>query len=87
MVWWNLFYTKMAGSRSDAAIAGTWAAVMKFGRKGFVQKAKKLLTAASNIRRELSKIPEIQVISNHDSTVVSFTSKNFNCVALNDMMA
>jgi len=77
----------MAGSRSGAVIAGTWAAVMKFGRKGFLNNAKKLLTAASNIRKELVKIPEIQVISTHDSTVVSFTSKHFNCVAFNELMS
>ena len=77
----------MAGSRSGAVIAGTWAALMKFGRKGFLNNAKKLLTAASNIRKELVKIPEIQLISTHDSTVVSFTSKKFNCVAFNDLMS
>jgi sphinganine-1-phosphate aldolase len=49
----------MAGSRSGATIAGTWAAVMKFGKKGFIDKAKKLLTAASSIKKELAKIPEI----------------------------
>ncbi len=77
----------MAGSRSGAVIAGTWAAIMKQGRQGFLDKAKTLLTAAHSIKKELAHIPEIILISKHDSTVVSFTSKHFNCVALNDLMS
>jgi hypothetical protein len=46
-----------------------------------------MLTAAANIKKQLADIPEIQLISRHDSTVVSFTSKHFNFVALNDLMA
>jgi len=77
----------MAGSRSGAVIAGTWAAIMKQGRQGFLDKAKNMITAATNIKKQLADIPEIQLISVHDTTVVSFTSKLFNCVALNDLMA
>jgi sphinganine-1-phosphate aldolase len=76
----------MAGSRSGAVIAGTWAAILKEGSAGFLEQARKLLTAAKNIRTELAKIPEVRVLSNHDTTVVSFTSKHFNCVGLNDLM-
>jgi hypothetical protein len=39
------------------------------------------------MRNELKKVPEIILISDHDTPVVSFTSKVFNCVALNDLMA
>lgn len=36
----------IAGSRSGAVISGTWAALMKMGRPGLLEKAKVLLTAA-----------------------------------------
>lgn len=49
----------IAGSRAGAIISGTWAALMKQGREGFLEKAKTLLTGAKNIREALSKIPEI----------------------------
>jgi sphinganine-1-phosphate aldolase len=52
-----------------------------------LDKAKNMITAATNIKKQLQDIPEIQLISVHDTTVVSFTSKLFNCVALNDLMA
>jgi sphinganine-1-phosphate aldolase len=54
----------IAGSRPGAVIAGTWAALMKQGRQGFIDKAKMILTAAQNIREEIAKIPEIKVYSN-----------------------
>ena len=76
----------IAGSRPGSVIAGTWAALMKQGREGFVQKAKDLLTAAQKIRVEIDKIPEIDVISWDHTTVVSFTSKKVNPIALNDVM-
>jgi hypothetical protein len=59
---------------------------MKHGKSGFLEKAKLLLTAASNIRTSLSLLPGIRLISDHDTTVVSFTSDVANCVALNERM-
>lgn len=76
----------IAGSRPGAIIAGTWAALMKQGREGFVAEAKKILTAAENIRKELEKIPEVKVYSKQSNAVVSFTSDRVNFVAVNDVM-
>jgi len=76
----------LAGSRSGAVISGTWAALMKHGKAGFLDKAKSILTAASAIRKDLSKVPGIDLISDHDTSVVSFTSTKVNCSALNDQM-
>jgi len=76
----------MAGSRSGAVITGTWAALMKQGKQGFIDKAKTLLTAAHNIREAIKKSNGIQLISDHDNTVVSFKSDVGNCVAINDRM-
>lgn len=76
----------MAGSRSGAVITGTWAALMKQGKQGFIDKAKTLLTAAHNIREAIKKSKGIQLISDHDNTVVSFKSDVGNCVAINDRM-
>jgi len=76
----------IAGSRSGAVITGTWAALMKQGREGFLDKTKDLLTAAKKIREEIKKIPGVILISDHDTTVVSFTSDVVNSVAINDLM-
>jgi sphinganine-1-phosphate aldolase len=76
----------LAGSRSGAVITGTWAALMKQGKQGFIDKAKTLLTAAHNIREAIKKSNGIQLISDHDNTVISFKSDVANCVAINDRM-
>jgi sphinganine-1-phosphate aldolase len=77
----------IAGSRSGAVITGTWAALMKMGKSGFQEKAKKLLTSAKAIREEIKRtIPELTLTSEHDTPCASFTSKRVNCVALNDIM-
>ncbi|CDW75009.1 sphingosine-1-phosphate lyase 1 [Stylonychia lemnae] len=75
-----------AGSRSGAVIAGTWAALMKQGRDGFLEKAKNILTAARKMRDEIMEIPDIELCSNDDTCVVSFTSKKYSCIAVADLM-
>ena len=74
----------LAGSRSGSVISGTWAALMKFGKAGFLDKAKSILTAAREIRKDQTNVPGIVLISDHDTSVVSFTSNVVNCSALND---
>lgn len=76
----------IAGSRAGSVIAGTWAALMKQGKEGFVEKAKLLLGAAKRMRENIAKIDGIRVISFDATTVVSFTHTKVNCIALNDIM-
>jgi sphinganine-1-phosphate aldolase len=37
--------TCIAGSRPGSIIAGTWAAMLKFGRNGYKERARKILEA------------------------------------------
>ena len=77
----------LSGSRSGAVITGTWAALLKQGKTGFLDKAKTLLTAARKIREEIKRdVPELSLTSDHDTICVGFTSKVITCVALNDLM-
>lgn len=77
----------IAGSRAGNIIAGTWAAFMKQGRDGFLEKAKTLLSSAKKFKEQIASIPELQLINgDHDTICVSFTSQIVNCVALNDLL-
>jgi sphinganine-1-phosphate aldolase len=53
--WTGGFYVTptLAGSRSGQIIAGTWAAIMKQGRIGFLENARKVLGAAKSIRQDI----------------------------------
>jgi len=57
----------IAGSRSGAVIAGTWASLMSFGREGYKEKARAILEAARNIREGLSECKDLQVINTQDT--------------------
>jgi sphinganine-1-phosphate aldolase len=41
----------MAGSRPGALSAGCWATMIHFGHSGYVEATKKILTAASDIKK------------------------------------
>ena len=41
----------MAGSRPGALSAGCWATMIHFGHSGYVDATKKILTAASDIKK------------------------------------
>lgn len=77
----------ISGSRSGAIISGTWAALLKQGKSGFLDKAKTLLTAARKIRDEIKRsVPELILTSDDDTICVGITSKVINSVALVDLM-
>ena len=77
----------LAGSRSGAVIAGSWAALMKQGKEGFIEKAKIILTAAKKIRVDIANITGARLISNDPTCVVSFQIEHINAAALNEQMA
>eukprot|EP00347_Sterkiella_histriomuscorum_P002328 403368575 len=86
---WNggLYVTPtVAGSRAGSVIAGTWAALMKQGRDGFIEKAKNILGAAQKMREELAKIPDVYVCSTDETCVVSFTCKKVNAITVAEQM-
>ena len=66
--WSGGFYAtpSLAGSRSGAVIAATWASLMKQGKKGFAQKAKELLDAVAYLKKQLSQVKGIKILSRDD---------------------
>lgn len=65
----------MAGSRPGALIAGTWAAMMKMGRQGYVQSCLEIVTSARKISAAISnEIPQLKVMGNPKASVVAFAS-------------
>lgn len=76
----------MAGSRSGAIICGTWAAMIRLGYEGYVEKTKKILDASEKIKKELVNLPGFVLISNQNSHVVAGTSTAINCIALCDII-
>lgn len=77
----------MAGSRSGAIIAGTWAAIMYHGHSGYLDKTKKILEIVNYIYKELQKIGDIEILAKPDTTVISIGSKKINIYLIGELMS
>jgi len=78
--------TCIAGSRSGANIVGTWASMLKHGKKGYEEKARGILEAQKSIKEAFADHPDIRVTSIHTSPIFSFTSATVNAIAIAEQM-
>ena len=81
----------MAGSRPGNIIAGTWAALMKIGQTGYIENAKVILNACSELKKAIkTEVPELIVATRDNSCVVSLIQRSeagsINPIALMDVM-
>jgi sphinganine-1-phosphate aldolase len=52
----------MAGSRSAGITASTWAAMVSLGEEGYLETARRIMTAADTIQAGIAAIPELEII-------------------------
>jgi len=78
-----------AGSRSGGLIAQTWAAMMYFGRRGYVSAAKNILKAAVSLRQDISAIKPLEIIGKDVTMIVAWrsTSSKVDIYVLNDLLS
>lgn len=72
----------IAGSRSGATIAASWAALVFHGRAGYVETTRQIVGAAYTIRDRLRKIKGVQVCGNPLVSVVAIRSSVFDIYKL-----
>lgn len=78
MLWQGGFYgsPSVAGSRPGSVIAGTWAAMTRIGRQGYIKIMRDILTAQKDIiARIKEEVPEVNVATQDVSSVVSIVTK------------
>merc|ERR1719244_2275242 len=76
----------IGGSRAGGIIAACWAAMLFFGKEGYVQTTKEIINTTRKITEALQKIPGIQIVGVPDVSVIAFDSKDFNIYGLSDGM-
>ena len=76
----------MAGSRSGAIIASTWATMMKFGVEGYIESTRKIISTAQKIESGLRNIPGLYVMGKPELSVVAVSSRDFNIYRLGNEM-
>jgi len=76
-----------AGSRSGALVATCWAAMMYYGRNGYVETTKKMVETQRYIEKELRGMEGIQICGKPEACVVAVESEEFDIYRLSDAMA
>jgi len=76
----------MAGSRSGAIIAATWATMMNFGEEGYIEATRKIISTAQKIESGLRNIPGLYVMGKPEMSVVAVGSREFNIYRLTTEM-
>lgn len=79
------FSPTFAGSRPGALSAACWAAMITTGKKGYMAASKKILEAASIIKKGIQEISDLHILGN-PLWVIAFGSKTLNIYQVMDYM-
>jgi len=77
----------ISGSRAGGIIAACWAALMHYGRDGYVRTTKQIIDTARFLEKEISTIPALEVVGRPLVSVIAMRSPHFNVYHLGDAMA
>jgi len=74
------------GSRSGGLLAATWAAMVSFGREGYLKYARAIFETAFEMQDVVKSHPELRVVGANPTFCFSFTSDEFDIYHVNDFM-
>jgi len=77
----------MPGSRPGTVIAGCWAALLYFGKKGYVEHCKKIIETKKVIENGVKSIEQLFIFGEPVMSVIAFSSNEFNIYRVTDYMA
>ncbi len=72
----------VAGSRSGALVAVTWAALMVHGVEGYTAKTRAIVDTTRTIAAGIAAIPGLRLMCPPETSVVSWTSEDFDIYRL-----
>ncbi len=75
----------LAGSRSGGLIASTWAAMVNYGKRGYRDRAKRILDTSYQMQDVVRSHPELRIMGK-PTFCFAFTSDEFNIYHVNDAM-
>jgi glutamate/tyrosine decarboxylase-like PLP-dependent enzyme len=79
------FSPTLAGSRPGALSAACWASMVAIGKQGYTQAAQRIMQAASAIKKEIGKMPDLQVMG-EPLWVIAFGSETLDIYRVMDYM-
>ena len=75
----------LAGSRSGGLIAATWAAMVRYGKEGYLRYAKQIFETAFRMQEAVKGEPDLRIMGT-PTFCFSFRSDAFNIYHVNDFM-
>jgi glutamate/tyrosine decarboxylase-like PLP-dependent enzyme len=75
----------LAGSRSGGLIAATWASMVSLGKKGYLERARRIFETAFTMQKAVKSHPELKLMG-HPTFCFSFNSDQFKIYHVNDFM-
>lgn len=75
----------MGGSRSGGLIAATWAVMVALGRRGYLEKARRIFDTAFAMQKKVREHAALRMMGN-PTFCFSFTSDEFDIYHVNDFM-
>jgi glutamate/tyrosine decarboxylase-like PLP-dependent enzyme len=76
----------LMGTRSGGSVAGAWALINYLGKEGYREIVKQVMETTKKIISGINSIPGLNVISNPDMSLISFTCENHDIFIIADMM-
>ncbi|CAG9318102.1 unnamed protein product [Blepharisma stoltei] len=77
----------LSGSRTGCISVGAWTTLLSMGRASYIECAKSIMDAATYIKREIVKVPHIELMGDPLMSVVAFQSKTVNVWAIVSAMS
>ncbi|RHY09450.1 hypothetical protein DYB38_002898 [Aphanomyces astaci] len=74
----------IAGSRPGALSAACWAAMMRMGRRGYLEKTRGIMETVKVIKAGIASIDELHLLGAGAAMVVCFGSREFNILKVSD---
>jgi glutamate/tyrosine decarboxylase-like PLP-dependent enzyme len=75
----------LAGSRSGGLIAATWASMVRMGRQGYLDKARKIFDVSASMQEAVRSHAELRIMGN-PTFCFSFSSDEFDIYLVNDAL-
>jgi glutamate/tyrosine decarboxylase-like PLP-dependent enzyme len=75
----------LAGSRSGGLIAATWASMMRLGRQGYLERARRIFDAAFAMQASVKRHADLRMMG-RPTFCFSFRSDAFDIYHVNDFM-
>ena len=75
----------IAGSRSGGLLAATWAALVGYGREGYLRHARAIFSTADRMKESVRSHPELRILGS-PTFCFSFTSDEFDIYHVSDFM-